>query len=266
MTATSNITGARLSGWLASAVLAALASACGTQTVQAQHSCPAGQVPRIVDLMQGVQGIPTAKINAICPNWIRRGDDGLIEDFEDDNSQTAKLDGRNGYWWMHSDPNGSTILPGSFMPEQNGASGTDRAIHIWGQTASSQAAYGSQLGLDFIDGGKLYDASKYIGIRFKARIKEGTSKTVRFNIPDVNTHKNAGVCTDCWNHFGRDISLATEWQEYAVLFDEVRQAPGWGSPRPSNVTSGQLWGINWAIGVGRNFDVWVDDVEFIQCQ
>lgn len=251
------------SGLLAFGFSASLA--CGSQVVHTQHQCPAGQVPRIVDVKPGSTGVPTDKITAACPNWIKSAEDGLIEDFEDDNTQLVKQGGRGGYWFLHTDPNGSTLEPGAFMPEAGGANGTGHAVHIWGETASSQGAYGSSLGANFLNEGP-YDASKYVGVRFKAKIGEGTSRTVRFKLPDVNTHKDAGVCTDCWNHFGKDLSLTTEWEEYVVLFSDTTQVAGWGSPRPSGVAVDKLWGIDWTIGPGRKFDIWLDDVEFIECQ
>jgi endoglucanase len=241
------------------------AAACGPDLSQVQKACPAGYVPRIVDVKQGATGVQKDSVYAACPNWIKSAEDGLIDDFEDDNTQMVKLDGRSGYWFTHTDPNGSTIEPETLTPEEGGASGKGHAVHIIGETASSQGAYGSTLGLNF-KGSGTYDASKYVGIRFKAKIKEGTSRAVRFKIPDVNTHKDAGVCTDCWNHFGKDLTLSTEWEEYVVLFDDVHQNPGWGSPRPQHVAKDKLWGIDWTINPGRKFDLWIDDVEFITCQ
>lgn len=246
--------------------LASLTSlGCGSDIKQKQFTCPVGHVPRIVTVKQGSAATPTDAINEACSNWIKAADDGLIEDFEDDNSQVVTNGGRDGYWWVHHDPNGSTIEPDGFFPEEGGAAGDDYGMHIQGQTASSQGAYGSSLGLGFSKDGA-YDASKYIGLRFKAKVAEDSTKSVRLKIADINTHKDGGVCTDCWNHFGKDITLSTEWEQYTVLFSELRQVPGWGQPRPSSVTVDELWGLDWTIGPGRKFDIWFDDVEFIVCQ
>lgn len=253
-------------GQLGTAALLLLASCTSKSDVtQLQHACPAGRVPRIVDLKQDAKGIPVARVTELCPKWIRRGDDGLIENFEDEDSQIAKQDGRVGYWWFHTDPNGSTLEPGSFMPEKGGANGAGHSMHIWGTTATAEGAYGSSMGFTLGRDGT-YDASKYIGIRFKARAKEGTSRGIRFKIADVNTHQDAGVCTDCWNHFGTDVTLTNDWEEYVVLFDDMFQEAGWGSPRPSGLTVDKLWGVDITIKPGRTFDFWVDDFEFISCQ
>jgi endoglucanase len=240
--------------------------ACGTDIKQQKFSCPAGHVPRIVMVKQGSTATPTEAINEACPNWVKVADDGLIEDFEDDNSQVIKSAGRDGYWWMHHDPNGSTIEPDGFATEEGGAAGDDYAINIRGQTASSQGAYGSSLGVNFTASNTAYDASKYIGVRFKAKAAEDSTKSVRLKVADVNTHKDGGVCTDCWNHFGKDIKLSNEWDQYTVLFSELHQVPGWGQPRPSAVKTDELWGLDWTVGPGRKFDIWIDDVEFIVCQ
>jgi hypothetical protein len=47
--------------------------------------------------------------------------DGLIDDFEDGDSQLTVLAGRDGYWWQHHDPNGSTIAPEKFTPDAGGS-------------------------------------------------------------------------------------------------------------------------------------------------
>lgn len=245
-------------------LLSPVACTSRSDVAQTQHTCPVGRVPRIVDLAQDAKGIPVDKVSALCPKWIRQGDDGLIEDFEDDDNQVVKLDGRGGYWWFHTDPTGSTLEPGSFMPEAH-PDGTGHAIHVWGTTSTAQGAYGSSMGYTFAREGT-YDASKYVGIRFRAKAKEGSSRSIRFKIADVNTHKDAGVCTDCWNHFGTDVTLTNEWEDYVVLFDDLFQEAGWGSPRPSGVTVEKLWGVDMTIKPGRTFDFWVDDVEFISCQ
>jgi hypothetical protein len=189
--------------------------------------------------------------------------DALIDDFEDGDSHAVVLDGRDGYWWTHHDPNGSTISPEKFAPEEGGANGTGKALHVSGRTASSDGAYGSSIGLNF--GNSLYDASKYTGISFKAKVGPNSTKKVRFKIGDVNTHEQLGKCKSCWNHFGKDMELSTEWKEYRVMFADTSQAAGWGDPRPKSITPAQLASIDFTVGPGATFDLWVDDLQFLTC-
>lgn len=190
--------------------------------------------------------------------------DGLIDDLEDGNSQTMVTAGRGGYWWLHKDPNGSTLLPEKFAPEDGGPPGSKKVLHVHGTTSSEKGAYGSSVGLNIAEKG-LYDASAYVGISFKAKVGPGSTKSVRLKIGDVNTHGQLGTCANCWNHFGKDLQLGTEWQEYKILFVEAQQAAGWGDPRPPTLTPSQLASIDWTIGPGATFDLWLDDLTFLAC-
>jgi hypothetical protein len=122
------------------------------------------------------------------------------------------------------------------------------------------------LGMNLVTQGLFYDASKYAGVAFKAKVGPGSSSAVRLKIADVNTHKDAGVCTACWNHFGKDLTIGTEWKEYRVTFSGAAQEPGWGTPRPAALTPTKLVALNWGIGPGNSYDLWIDDVTFLECE
>jgi hypothetical protein len=190
--------------------------------------------------------------------------DGLIDDLEDGNQQVLVALGRGGYWWLHHDPNGSTLLPEKFAPEDGGAGGSKKAVHVHGVTSSENGAYGSSVGLNLAENG-LYDGSPYVGLSFKAKAGASASQKVRLKIGDVNTHGQLGTCASCWNHFGKDLELTPEWKEYKVLFSELKQADGWGTPRPPTLTPAQLASIDWTIGPGQTFDLWLDDITFMGC-
>jgi hypothetical protein len=215
------------------------------------------------------KGPTTFKAHAslkVCPGQKTRiAANGLIDDFEDGDTRMSELDGRGGYWWKAKDEKGSDIGPEDSTPVPQGVNGS-LAIYMKGQTVSEEGAWGVNFGANFRDSqGDMYDASQYAGITFKARVGPHSTKRVRFRYTDVNTHKDPGVCKDCWNHFGKDLSLTEEWRDYVVLFEEVRQAPGWGDPRPASVTPAQLYGMDWAIDKGQVFEIWVDDVQFLEC-
>lgn len=213
----------------------------------------------------GTATTPTARGSALktCANP-SAPPDGIVEDFEDGNSQAVVLDGRDGYWWTHHDPNGSTIQPEKFAPADGGANGSAKALHVQGTTATGGGAYGSSVGVNFTSSG-LYDASKYAGISFKAKVGPNSTKNVRLKIGDANTHGELGTCRNCWNHFGKDFELSTEWQEYRVLFVDATQQPGWGDPRPSQISPDKLASIDFTIAAGTTFDLWVDDVQLLTC-
>src|SRR5690606_17290411 len=70
-----------------------------------------------------------------------------------------------------------------------------------------------------------YDASDYIGISFWARA--AGSLPVRFMVADGNTDADGGVCSNCFDHFGADITLGTDWRRYTFTWWQLAQQ-GWG--------------------------------------
>ena len=190
--------------------------------------------------------------------------DGVIDDFEDGDNQMSKVAGREGYWFTSHDDKGSTIGPNPFKTTDGGAAGSGKALEITGQTSSENGAWGALFGANFAAQG-LYDASGYAGISFKAKVGGKSTKKVRFKVGDVDTHPDGGVCKDCWNHFGKDLVLTTDWQQYSVSFSEMKQEAGWGERFPAVVPS-KLISVNWSVGPGVSFDIWVDDLQFFDCK
>jgi hypothetical protein len=207
---------------------------------------------------------PGTAVPKVCSAGTHPADDGLIDDFEDGDNQVSKIADRSGYWFTSHDPDGSTIDPTPFKISDGGANGSKKALHVLGQTSSQSGAWGSLWGANFVGQG-VYDASKYDGISFKAKVGGGATTKVRFKVADVNTHPDGGVCKTCWNHFGKDMQFSTEWQEFKVTFAEMKQEAGWGDRYPM-ITPAKLIALNWSIEPGRTFDVWIDDVQFFECQ
>jgi len=207
-----------------------------------------------------------------CPGVAVPAIDGLIDDFEDGNNQLMTMGERDGYWWVSKDKLGSTVTEpeDGFKPAEGGAAGSAMAAHVKGHVvANGDQAWGVELGGNFSDGkAGLYDASRYAGVSFKAKVGDPKStRSVRVNIPDVNTHQDAGVCKNCWNHFRKDVNLTTEWKEYRMMFTEMQQRPGWGDPRPDHLTPSQVLSITFAVGgVDSDFDLFIDDIQFLECK
>jgi endoglucanase len=199
-----------------------------------------------------------------CANGTRPAADGALDDAEDNDTQLTKVGGRDGYWFASGDPNGSTILPSPFKMSDGGAGGSQHAVHIDGRTSDTNGSWGVLLGANMVGVGA-YDASPYAGISFKAKVGPGSSKKVRFKVGDVNTHPDGGVCKNCWNHFGKDLGLTSDWQEYQISFAEMTQEAGWGDAVPA-ITPGKILSINWSIGPGQTYDLWLDDIAFFECK
>jgi hypothetical protein len=215
----------------------------------------------------GVIGGNLADLN-VCRAGVRPAEDGSIDDFEDGNSQVNLEGGREGYWWQAKDEKGSSIGPAPFVPSESGGSGSELSLHVEGQTVPGNTAdgfWGAEFGFNFLGKGP-YNASKYVGIAFKARIGGGTARSVRFNVGDINTHKDGNICATCWNHFGKVLTLTPEWKEYRILFTDLRQEDYWGNPRPPAITPSQLFNGEFKIGPGQTFDLWVDDMYLLACK
>ena len=216
----------------------------------------------------GVSAPPPHGTGAIIPKCTGPAvpaPDGLIDDFEDGNTRVAQIEGRGGYWFKSTDPAGSFFGPADLGPVEGGRNG-GLVLHPVGKTVPpSDEAWGAILGGNFSSEG-LYDASKYSGISFWAKVGENSTRSIRVEVGDVNTHENGGVCTQCWNHFGADLTFTPEWKQYVLLFRSLRQEQGWGDPRPPNIDPSQLYSIGFKIKPGNTFEFWLDDVEFVTCR
>jgi hypothetical protein len=214
---------------------------------------------------------PSSDALAACPGGLVPAADGLIDDFEDGDNQASAEGGRDGYWYTAHDDQGSeyTIPAQGFSTSEGGADGSSMAIHIKGKTAGGgDQAWGIELGMNFINGnGEMYDASKYAAIGFKAKLgSKEADRHVRVSLADVNTHPAGGVCTACYNHFNSNIELTNDWKDYTLAFEDMRQRPYWGAPRPSRLTPAKLLNVNFQMGGGKEFDVWIDDLTFLECK
>jgi endoglucanase len=190
-----------------------------------------------------------------------------IEDAEDDNNQVIVQDGRSGYVYTFVDKAGSTISPngGAFAMTAGGANGSKYAMRINGKIGSAETVYGG-LGINFVDPKAQYDASKFGGVSFYAKVGPGSTSKVRLKIPDVATDPDGKVCTACFNDFGYDFTLTQDWQKYTVAFADAKQLSGWGSPQPSSIDKSKLYGLQFQVNdPGQSYDLYVDDVKFVGC-
>jgi endoglucanase len=200
-----------------------------------------------------------------CPGATRAAQDGLIDDLEDGDGRAAPVGSRSGSWWVAKADHALVTTPaGAFASSDGGTGGSKKAVRFAGKT-DPRDQWGAAVGLSFLESGSFYDASKYAGIAFKIRASQ-PNVSVRVKLPDVSTHPEGGVCsTGCWNSFGKDLVVGPEWQDVEVTWNELSQQPNWGDPRPKTITVGKIKNIEWAVNQGVEFDVFVDDVRFIEC-
>jgi len=199
------------------------------------------------------------------------GTDGMIDDGEDGNNQNIAAGDRGGYWYTFVDKAGSTVTPmagelgGQFAMSEGGANGSHYGANFKGKVGVAAIVFAG-MGMNFIDPKGQYSAAKATGISFYAKRGENSTGKVRLKVPDVNTDPEGGVCTECFNDFGADLNLTTEWRKYNFPFKRMTQLAGWGAPRKPHINADKLYGVQWQVNVpGANYDIWVDDLQFL-CQ
>jgi endoglucanase len=250
----------------------ALLVGCATQQPASAPAPAAEAVPPTVEMGPAPAAAPPVSIPLVplktCSGETVAAADGLVDDLEDGNGQVALVAGRSGYWYSAADPKGSTISgAGAFTPSDGGASGSKKAARATGKTATGDGAWGATFGFTFAPDNQPYDVSKYAGISFWAKASDKSTKNVRFKVGDANTRPEGKVCTNsCWNHFGQDLTLSSEWRQYTVKFADLKQQDGWGDPRPATLAARNVMSLDWSITAGQDFDIWVDDVKLIDCK
>jgi endoglucanase len=196
------------------------------------------------------------------------GDGALIDDGEDGNNQSLPNGGRGGYWYTFKDPGATTVDPqagaygGGAFTMSEGGHGSSWAARFHGKIGTGAIVFAG-LGVNFVDPKGQYDATKYTGVTFWARRGESSTGKVRLKVPDVNTDKEAGVCSECFNDFGADFNFTTDWKQYVVPFKAMKQLAGWGAPRKPHITADKVYGLQWQVQVpSAHYDIYIDDVRF----
>jgi endoglucanase len=200
----------------------------------------------------------------------------LIDDLEDRDGFIAPTGGRNGGWSVYSDGTGGTLEPpASSNPAPariiGGRCGSEYAMRVTGQGFTDWGA-GFNIGFRYENddlGG--FDASRYRGVRFWARIGESNTSAIRVQFQDGSTYPAGGVCDPvdligpaaCYNGHGTGlVPLGTDWQKYEIAFDRLSQRGLFGSP--SAFDKSRLYDLEWLIQPNSVFDLWIDDVWFYE--
>jgi hypothetical protein len=193
----------------------------------------------------------------------------LLDGFEDEDLTLEQTSGRGGVWYPFDDgtvgkagPVPLVCSPLSAAPAALGGYG----MHI---TATGFTGWGSGLGVDFRAGKKVYDASKFSGIRFWARVGDAKNTHHRVQLADATTDKAGGKCNvavnapdgeKCDDHFGINETFTTSWAQYVIGFDQLTQI-GWGNPAPA-LDKAALFGLQITAKAKLEVDLWLDQIEF----
>ena len=244
------------------AITASLALACGSEPPP-PAAAPLHPTPTAVDSTPIAD--PVANVPPTCKHGTKPAESGLIDDLEDGNGKAAPLAGRDGAWWIGKADHATVTIPaGAVKPSEGGAAAGKFGMHFAGKTENADP-WGAAVGINFLASG-FYDASKYAGVTFKIKSAK-PNLDVRLKMVDSNTHPDGGLCTkECFNAFGRELILGTEWKDVTLMWSELTQQSDWGNPRPPMIEVTKIKDMEWQIWPGVDFDIWIDDVHFLECQ
>jgi hypothetical protein len=194
----------------------------------------------------------------------------LIDNMEDAEGSILASEGRKGAWYIYNDETmGATqepaMVPFTMAKVEPPRDGSTYAANTKG---SGFMTWGAGFGFDLNTTGmtkSAYDASKYSGISFWAKIGAGTSGAVRFNIGDKNTAPAGGVCGTgkCDDDFGADLTLTETWQKFEIKFADMKQV-GWSMAMLPAIEKSALYSVHFQSGAKLTFDIWVDDIGFFE--
>jgi hypothetical protein len=208
----------------------------------------------------------------------------LIDDLED-GDRGIRLVGnpiRDGIWDTGNDgtPGGTeTPAPNTFKPIALGSdvpyAGDQYAAHVKGQGFT---AYGGYLNVSMRVNAVYanvpqYNASRYSGLSFWAKVGAGSAKAMRLRFVSGDTDPRGGKCkpaTDnppqselCFNHYFAPVTLSTDWRLYSVDFqkDFIQGADGEVFP---TINTAAMYELEFFFAAGMSFELWVDDLSFIE--
>lgn len=193
----------------------------------------------------------------------------VIDDMEDQDRYISKIDGRVGAWYLAPCKGGTQTPASNVVPYMSGISGGRSgslfALHSTAATCSGGALVG--LDLNNKSARLVYDASKYSGVHFWAKVASSSPTGVKFAMPDTHTDPMGGQCdkvTDagqCYDHFATSFVFTTEWKEYTAMFVDLSQV-GWGNNKVDSLDVKNVYGIelSW---ITPAMDLWIDDIVFL---
>ncbi len=197
------------------------------------------------------------------------GTGDLLDGFEDEDLTLEQNAGRGGVWYLFNDATVGTAGPTPLVCSPLTGAPADLGGYAMHITATGFTGFGSGLGVDFRAGKKVYDASKFTGIRFWAKVGVGKNTKHRVQIADATTDVAGGKCNaaanapngeKCDDHFGFNATFTTSWAQYVLRFDQLAQI-GWGTPAPA-LTKTAVYGLQVTAKAKLEVDLWLDQIEF----
>jgi hypothetical protein len=196
----------------------------------------------------------------------------LIDDMEDGDGAILEGSGRIGSWYTYNDETpGATQAPPADTDVAMMAINPPRDSSAFGANTNGSGFidWGAGFGFDLNNDGAAkiaYDGASFQGIRFFAKTGAGATPGLRVNIHDEDTAPEGGICNEaaeeCYDHFGANVTLGEDWQEFTLLFADLKQ-DGFGKAFPA-FKPDKLYAIQFEAEASTQFDIWIDDITFVE--
>jgi hypothetical protein len=190
----------------------------------------------------------------------------LIDNLEDGDGNIIPIDGRQGYWYTFNDGTMTgtqqPVWGGRILNAQPIFDRPDSKFAAW-TLGSGFTNWGFGIGV-FLNGpSSFYNASKYRGVTFWARLGSSSANVVRVDVSDSQTVSYVGgICSSCWDYFGKNFIMSTSWQRYSFAWSDLTQQ-GWGDQFPA-IFPAAIREMRFATqATGITFEIYVDDLSFI---
>lgn len=189
----------------------------------------------------------------------------MIDDLEDGDGDIIRTESRGGYWYTFNDgtPSGWQLpeWAGRIFNAQSIGDRPGSKFAAWTQ-GGGFTDWGAGMALYFRGSSSFYNANKYRGITFWARVSPNCANVIRVNVSDDQTVSDGGYCTNCWDHFGVTLIVSTDWNRYGFSWSDMTQR-NWGIPQADKINPAKLRGIEFSTQQGIPFDLYVDDIAFM---
>jgi hypothetical protein len=185
--------------------------------------------------------------------------DEVIADFEGNQAATLVVGARGGTSWIFLPADGSGDVVATGIPER---CGSRSALRVSGSGFAARTPLTQALLMNGdTSGARFYDGTAWKGLRLSLRaVVPGTA---RLKVPDRDTARPGGVCSNCNDHFAADLPVTTEWKTFTVLWTALRQE-GTGDTFPA-LDAAHLFGIElFPPKMDGAFELWLDDVSFVR--
>jgi hypothetical protein len=204
----------------------------------------------------------------------------LIDDLEDNDKSINFINSprRDGIWDTGNDATAGgvqTPVPYMFLPTKLSAAdapyaGDQYAAYTKGSGFSMYGAYMNVSMRSYADYANTpqYDASKYKGISFLAKVGSTSTKSMRVRFISGDTDPRGKKCKLtgmhaelCYNHYFSVVTLSNTWQIYQLDFEQEFAQGGDGMTNDAIDLAG-MYGLEFQFAPSNDFELWIDDLTF----